>query len=94
MPGINVSLVAVHENQTTGVVRFVWSDNSENEYSRWQDVADIADSIDADSTWLKKLIVARSYRRSPGGEDKTTQVGAQASANLVAAEPIAYTDAP
>jgi hypothetical protein len=93
MPGINVALQGVIENQTSGTVRFQFSDGTENEYSAWADVSDIADQIDADSVWLKKLIIARSYRSSPGGENKTTQVGAQASANLVASEPITYTEA-
>lgn len=93
MAGINVCNTAVTENQTTGVVVFQWSDGSSDEVANWQDLADIADQIDADTTWLKKFLKARAYRVSPGGEDKRTQVGAQAGANLVAAEPITYTPA-
>lgn len=93
MPGINLSLTEVIENQGTGAVTFRWSDGTESPVSSWSDLDDVADAIDADNSWLKKLLMAISKRRSPGGENKTTLVGSQASANLVAAEPITFTEA-
>ena len=93
MPGINLSLHSVVENQNTGAVTFRWSDGTESPVSNWSELTDVADAIDADNSWLKKLMMAISLRRSPGGENKTTLVGAQASANLIAAEPITFTEA-
>lgn len=93
MPGVNVSMVNLVENQTTGVVIASWSDGSSNEYASWSAIGDVADAIDADTELGKRILISRAHRLSPGGEHKTSQVGAQVSCNLIAAEPIAYTPA-
>ncbi len=92
MPGQNVSLIGVFENQSTGVVRMKFSSGSEVELADWQDASAIADSIDANTEYAEKLLIGKSYRASPDGVNKTTQVGAAVSANLLADVPIVYTE--
>lgn len=92
MPGQNVSLIGVFENQTTGVVRMKFSSGTEVELADWQDAAAIADGIDANTEYAEKLLIGKSYRASPDGVNKTTQVGAAVSANLLADVPIVYTE--
>ena len=93
MIGINAACAGVLENQTTGAVTFRWSDDTETPVSAWSDLAEIADQIDSDPILAKRILMAIAYRMSPGGENKTTQVGAQVSANLIADNKITYTSA-
>jgi hypothetical protein len=92
MPGQNVSLIGVVENPSTGVVRMKFSSGNEVELADWQDAAAIADGIDSNTEYAEKLLIGKSYRASPDGVNKTTQVGAAVSANLMADVPIVYTE--
>lgn len=92
MPGQNVSMTNVAENQTTGVVRIDFSSGTQLELANWQDAAVIADGIDSSSDLAEKILIGKAYRASPDGVNKTTQVGAMVSANLLADTPIVYTE--
>ncbi len=92
MPGQNVSLIQVIENPSTGVVRMKFSSGNEVELADWQDASSIADGIDASTDYAEKLLIGKSYRSSPDGVNKTTQVGAAVSCNLLADVPVVYTE--
>jgi hypothetical protein len=93
MPGQNVACTKVVENQTTGAVTFTFSSGNNNEYADWDAVSAVADSLDADPTFAEKLLVAKAFRSSPDGANKTTQVGASVSINALADVPVVYTGA-
>lgn len=91
MPGQNVSMTQVRENQTTGVIIVDFSSGSQLEFPSWEAVGEIAASIDSTSDLAEKILLGRAYRESPDGTNKTTQIGASVSTNLLAANPIVYT---
>lgn len=89
--GQNVSLINVQENQTTGVITLTYSNGTSQEYDDWAAVGLVADSIDSNPAFAEKLLAALSFRRSPDGSNKTTQVGASVSINGLADVPFVYT---
>lgn len=93
MPGQNVSMTQVRENQTTGVIIVDFSSGTQLEFPTWDAVGEIADSIDAVPELAEKILLGKAYRESPDGTNKTTQIGASVSTNLLAANPIVYTEA-
>lgn len=93
MPGITNAITAVHRNTSTGVVTVAFSSGNSRELQDWNDAAQIADGIDASETLSENILIGRSYRMSPDGSNLTTQVGAQCSVNLLADQPIVYTEA-
>lgn len=92
MPGQNVSCTKVQENQTTGSVTFSFSSGNNIEYESWEAVGLVAESIDAEPAFAEKLLVAKAYRMSPEGANKTNQVGASVSVNGLADTPVVYTE--
>lgn len=92
MPGQNVSCTRVVENQTTGAVTFNFSSGNNIEYPDWSAVGQVADSFDAVPDIAEKLLVAKAFRASPDGANKTTQVGASVSVNGLADTPVVYTE--
>lgn len=93
MPGITNAITAVHRNTSTGVVTVAFSSGNSRELQDWNDASQIADGIDSSETLSENILIARSYRMSPDGSNLTTQVGAQCSVNLLADQPIVYTEA-
>lgn len=93
MPGQNVSMTNVRENQTTGVIIVDFSSGTQLEFASWADVGSIADNIDAIPELAEKILLGKAYRASPDGTNKTTQIGASVSTNLLASEPVVYTEA-
>jgi hypothetical protein len=92
MPGINVSMTRVRENQTSGAVTFDFSDGNGIEYANWAAVGEMADTIDTDVTLAEKVLAAKAFRASPDGANKATQVGASISINCLADSPVVYTE--
>jgi hypothetical protein len=92
MPGQNVSCTKVTENQTTGSVTFSFSSGNNTEYTSWEDVGLVADSIDAGPDFAEKILAMKAFRASPDGANKTTQVGAAVSVNGLADVPVVYTE--
>lgn len=92
MPGQNVGLVRVTENNTTGKVTFHFTNGSSSEIESWTAVGDIADKIDANPTFCEELLMARAYRRSPDGAHKTNMVGGGVTSNLLQDIPVVVTD--
>jgi hypothetical protein len=76
----------------TGEINISYSDGSGTTYANWAAVGELADSIDSDVTFCKKLLAAISYRRSPNGENKTNAVGATATADCVANNPVQFSE--
>jgi hypothetical protein len=93
MPGQNVSMTNVRENQTTGSITVSFSSGSNIEFPDWGAVGEIADAIDSTSELAEKILLGKAFRASPDGTNKTTQIGASVSTNLLASEPIVYTEA-
>ena len=91
MPGQNVSMTQVRENQTTGVIIVDFSSGTQLEFASWEAVGEIAANIDSTPELAEKILLGKAYRASPDGTNKTTQIGASVSTNLLAAEPIVYT---
>ena len=92
MPGQNVSMTGVEENQANGSVTLKYSSGNQNEYASWAAVGQIADSLDASPDFAEKILALKAFRASPDGANKTTQVGAQVSVNGLADQPIVYTE--
>jgi hypothetical protein len=92
MPGQNVSCTKVTENQTTGSVTFSFSSGNNTELSDWAAAGQIADQVDAVPDFAEKLLIAKAFRASPDGANKTTQVGASVSMNCLADVPAVYTE--
>jgi hypothetical protein len=92
MPGQNVSMTNVRENQTTGVVIVDFSSGTQLEFESWGAVGDVANSIDSNSDLAEKILLGKAFRASPDGTNKTTQVGASVSTNLLASTPVVYTE--
>lgn len=91
MPGQTLSVVSVVE-QATGTVLFNFSNGNQRSVSDdWANAAEFADAIDATDDFLEKFLIAKAFRNSPDGSNKTTTVGAGVSANLLASVPIVYT---
>lgn len=93
MPGQNVSMTNVRENATTGVVIVNFSSGTELEFASWNDVGAVADSLDAGPEFAEKILLGKAFRASPDGTNKTTQIGASVSVNLLANEPVVHTGA-
>jgi hypothetical protein len=93
MPGQNVSMTKVRENQQTGTIYIDFSSGSQHEFESWEAVGEIANSIDSTPDLAEKILLGKAFRASPDGTNKTTQVDASVSTNLLAAEPIVYTPA-
>lgn len=91
MPGQNVSMTQVRENQSTGVIIVDFSSGTQLEFANWEAVGEIAANIDSTSDLAEKILLGKAYRESPDGTNKTTQLGASVSTNLLAANPIVYT---
>ena len=91
MPGQNVSMTQVRENQTTGAIIVDFSSGTQLEFPNWEAVGEIAANIDSTSDLAEKILLGKAYRESPDGTNKTTQIGASVSTNLLAANPIVYT---
>ena len=92
MPGQNVSCTGVTENNTTGAVTFKFSNGDQDEYANWAACGDVADEMDAQPDFPKKVLIAKAFRSSPDGANKTNQVGAQVSINALADSPVVYTE--
>lgn len=92
MPGQNVSMTQVRENQTTGVIIVDFSSGTQLEFATWADVGSVADSLDSTPDLAEKVLLGKAFRASPDGTNKTTQVGASVSTNLLASTPIVYTE--
>lgn len=90
MPGQNVSMTQVRENQTTGVIIVDFSSGTQLEFASWDAVGEIAANIDSTPDLAEKILLGKAYRESPDGTNKTTQIGASVSTNLLAANPIVY----
>lgn len=90
MPGQNVSMTQVRENQTTGVIIVDFSSGTQLEFPNWEAVGEIAASIDSTPDLAEKVLLGKAFRESPDGTNKTTQIGASVSTNLLAANPIVY----
>lgn len=91
MPGINVSITNVRE-LASGAVLIDYSNGTQNEYTDWASVGAVADEIDASPIFAEKLLAAKSFRASPDGSNKTTQIGASVSVNGLADVPVVYTE--
>jgi hypothetical protein len=91
MPGQNVSMTSISENQSTGVIIAKFSSGTNIEIPDWESVGLTADSLDSMSDLAEKILLGKAYRASPDGTNKTTQVGASVSVNLLADTPIVYT---
>lgn len=91
MPGQSVVCTNVTE-QADGKVNVSFSSGNNIQYQSWADVGTIADELDADPGFAEKILIGKAFRASPGGENKTSQVGAQVSINLLADEPVVYTE--
>ena len=92
MPGQNVSCTKVVENQNTGTVTFSFSSGNNLELSSWESAGQMANSLDANSEFAEKALIAKAFRASPDGANKTTQVGASVSVNFLADVPVVYTE--
>lgn len=92
MPGINVSMTNVQENQTTGAVTLSYSSGNQVEYPSWADVGAAGAAIDTDPVFAEKLLALKAFRASPDGSNKTTQIGASVSCNGLADSPVVYTE--
>lgn len=90
MPGQNVSMTNVRE-QSNGSIIVDFSSGSQLEFGSWEDVGAVAASIDSTPELAEKILLGKAYRSSPDGANKTTQIGASVSTNLLASEPIVYT---
>ena len=90
MPGVNVGLQRVTE-QANGAVVFQFTSGTVTEYAGWADVGVVADEIDANTELCERILVGMSFRASPDGANKTTQVGAGVSVNLLIDTPVSYT---
>jgi hypothetical protein len=90
MPGQNVSCTKVSE-QANGTVNFTFSSGNGIELPNWEAAGEIADQLDAISDLPEKLLIGKAFRASPDGVNKTTQVGASVSVNLLADTPVVYT---
>lgn len=93
MPGQQVTMTRVRENQTTGAVIIDFSSGTETEYASWADLEQIANQVDGLPEFAEKLLLAKAFRESPGGENKTTQIGASVGVNCLADVPVTYTKA-
>lgn len=93
MPGENVAMTNVRENQNTGAIIIDFSSGTQLEIADWAAVGEIANSIDATPELAERILLGKAYRASPDGANKTTQIGASVSVNLLASEPIVYTPA-
>jgi hypothetical protein len=93
MPGQNVSMTNVRENQTTGVILVDFSSGTQLEFQSWEAVGEIADNLDSTPDMAEKILLGKAFRASPDGTNKRTQIGASVSTNLLASEPIVYTEA-
>lgn len=92
MPGQNVSMTNVRENQTTGVIIVDFSSGTQIEFASWADVGLVADAVDSTTDLAEKVLLGKAFRSSPDGTNKTTQIGASVSTNLLASTPIVYTE--
>jgi len=93
MPGQNVSMTNVRENQSTGIIIVDFSSGNQIEFADWAAVGEIANGIDSAPDLAEKILLGKAFRASPDGANKTTQIGASVSTNLLASEPIVYTEA-
>lgn len=91
MPGQNVSCTKVQENQTSGAVTFSFSSGNNIELADWAAVGQVADEVDAAPDFAEKILMAKAFRASPDGANKTNQVGAMVSVNCLADTPVDYT---
>lgn len=91
MPGQNVSMTNVRENQNTGAISISFSSGTNVEFGSWEAVGEIADSIDSTPDLAEKILLGKAFRASPDGTNKTTQIDASVSTNLLASVPIVYT---
>jgi hypothetical protein len=92
MPGQNVSVVRVFENQSSGSVSFQFSSGTVTELPDWEAAGVIADEVDAIPDLAEKILIGKAFRGSPDGANKTNQVGASLGCNLLADIPIVYTE--
>lgn len=91
MPGANDTIANVTESPT-GAVTFHYGSGTSDTHDSWADVGSIADEIDTDGNFARKLLKAKAYRESPNGENKTALVGAIVTVNIQPATmPIVYT---
>lgn len=92
MPGQNVSCTRVTENAVSGSVTFHFSSGNSRELPNWAAAGGIADTLDADTPHAEDILIGKAYRSSPDGSNKTNQVGASVSVNLLADVPVVYTE--
>jgi hypothetical protein len=90
MIGQSVTMTNVRENQNTGAIIVDFSSGTQLEFANWEAVGEIAANIDSTSDLAEKILLGKAYRESPDGTNKTTQLGASVSTNLLAANPIVY----
>lgn len=93
MPGQNVSMTRIRENQATGAITVDFSSGTQMEFGSWEAVGEIADAIDSTPDLAQQILLGKAFRESPDGTNKTTQLGASVSTNLLASDPIVYTAA-
>lgn len=90
MPGVVATLTSVHE-AANGTITFNFSDGSGRSLDSWADAAEVAAKYESSDVFPQEALIAKSYRNSPDGTNKTTMVGASFSADLSANQPFNFT---
>ena len=91
MPGQNVSCTSVKVGVNDSVT-FGFSSGTQLELVDWAAAEQMANEIDSTTDLAEKILIGKAFRASPDGANMTTQIGAQVSVNLLADNPIVYTE--
>lgn len=90
MAGVTATLVGATRSLTTGEITFEFSDGSGQNYGSWEDAVAVADSIDSDPTFAKRLLIMAAIRSSPDGSNLQAQVGSMVAIDGNAATPVLF----
>jgi hypothetical protein len=88
----SATLVGVTE-APSGTITFDFSDGASEEFGDWETaVKGLADTVDADIAAARRILIARSYRLSPNGENKVNTVGGTITIDCAANTPVQFSE--
>lgn len=90
MPGITATNTNVAINETTGTIRFDFSNGDQREFQDLNALKSAVQKYDTDVSIAQDIVILKAIRNSPDGSNLTTMVGQGVSCDFNGTHPIVF----
>lgn len=94
MPAVSATIQNVAVNQTTGTIRFDFTNGTQREFADFEALQTLANSYDSDVTRAEDLAIVSAVRRSPDGSNLDVCNGVTCTVDGAANVPVSYSGLP